>query len=125
MDVNNAALEAFISLGWRFKHSHFHAVKNRIRDFDVFRGHRLQLVEGANQIIQDYQVMAESQIVNQVTLMGGKEEGKKFLLLQSVSQAAALVCNTTAFKQQVLHGSYNIHWKMEFYQEPLMLLKLY
>lgn len=69
--------------------------------------------------------MAESQIVNQVTLMGGKEEGKKFLLLQSVSQAAALVCNTTAFKQQVLHGSYNIHWKMEFYQEPLMLLKLY
>lgn len=83
VDVNNAALEAFISLGRRFKYSHFHAVKNCIRDFDVFRGHRLQLVEGANQIIQDYQVMAESQIVNQVTLMGGKEEGKKFLLFRA------------------------------------------
>lgn len=74
MDVNNAALEALISLCWRFKHSHFHAVKNSIRDFNVFRGDRLQLVKGADQIIQNYQVMAESQIVNQVALVGGKEE---------------------------------------------------
>lgn len=81
MDVNNAALEAFISLCRRFKHSHFHAVKNCICDFDVFRGDRLQLVKGANQVIQNYQVMAESQIVNQVTLVEGKEEEKKFLLL--------------------------------------------
>lgn len=84
VDVNNAALEAFISLGRRFKHSHFHAIKNCIRDFNVFRGDRLQLVKGANQIIQNYQVMAESQVVNQVTLVGGKEE-RKLLLLQSIS----------------------------------------
>lgn len=30
-----------------------------------------------------------------------------------------------AFKCQVLHDSYSIHWKMKFYQEPLVLLKLY
>lgn len=72
MDVNNAALEFFISFRRRFKHSHFHAIKNCIRDLDVFRGDRLQLVKGPNQIIQNYQVMAESQIVNQVTLVEGK-----------------------------------------------------
>lgn len=84
VDVNNAALEAFISLRRGLKHSHLHAVKNSIRDFDVFRRNRLQLVKGANQIIQNYQVMAESQIVNQVALVGGKEE-EKSLLLQSIS----------------------------------------
>lgn len=96
VDVNNAALEAFISLCRRFKHSHFHTVKNSIRDFNVFRGDILQLVKGADQIIQNYQVMAESQIVNQVTLVGGKQE-KKFLLLQSISYTTTLMFNATAF----------------------------
>lgn len=77
MDVNNAALELFISLRRRFKHSDFHTVKNSIRDVNVFGGDRLQLVKGTNQIIQSYQVMAESQIVNQVTLGGGKKKGRK------------------------------------------------
>lgn len=81
MDVNNAALEALISLRWRFKHSHFHAVKNSIRDFNVFRGDRLQLVKGADQIIQNYQVMAESQIVNQVALVGGKRRMKEISVI--------------------------------------------
>lgn len=40
--------------------------------------------------------MAESQIVNQVTLVGGKEE-KKFLLLQSISYTTTLMFNATAF----------------------------
>lgn len=69
-------------------------------------------------------MVAESQRVNQVTLVGGKEE-KKFLLLQSISHATTLMCNTAAFKGQVLCDSYNIHWKMKFYYEPLMFLKLY
>lgn len=60
MDVNNAALEPFISLCRRFKHSDFHTVKNSIRDVNVFGGDRLQLVKGTYQIIQNYQVMAES-----------------------------------------------------------------
>lgn len=77
MDVNNAALEPFILLRRRFKHSDFHAVKNSIRDVNVFGGDRLQLVEGTNQIIQNYQVMAESQIVNQVTLGGKKRKKEK------------------------------------------------
>lgn len=68
MDVNNTALEHFIWFSRRFKHSDFHTVENSIRYVNVLRRDRLQLVERTNQIVQNYQVMAESEIVNQVTL---------------------------------------------------------
>lgn len=73
VDVNNAALQRFILLCRRFKHSDFHTIENNIRYVNGFRRDRLQLVKRTNQIIQNYQVMAESQIVNQVTLWGEKK----------------------------------------------------
>lgn len=73
MDVNNTALQWFILLCRRFKHSDFHTIENNIRYVNGFRRDRLQLVKCTNQIIQNYQVMAESQVVNQVTLWGEKK----------------------------------------------------
>lgn len=81
MNINNAAFQWLFWLCRAFKHSDFHAVKVSVSHVHPSRRPCAFLAERTDDKIQGEQVMAQAQVVHQVTLQGegGKKRGRAWV----------------------------------------------
>lgn len=79
VDIKNTAFQRLFGLWRAFKHSDFHAVKVSVRHLHLSGWPRAFLAERNDDKIQCKQMVAQAQVVDQVTLQGeaGNEEGER------------------------------------------------
>lgn len=95
MDINDTASQWLARLGRTFKHSDFHTIEVSVGHLHVGRGPRTFLAKRNDDKIECDQMMAQSQVVDQVTLQEEEESrGGTGVNLASM-RAPALLTHTS------------------------------